>query len=280
MDSQLPPSQAVNAYDDNSFIRVDNSSRREQPADNTCRPIENPVPDRGYNFEPMDLPSRASAIMTLPQQPLLLFQEFLPVSLVERWVSFTNSWVSHLLRQHEAGSRRLQPQSRLLTWKPTSVAEIYTWIAILIYMQIHIEPRIEDYWKVSKPQENIPSHPVTRWMPYYQFHLLSRHIRLFDFMTVDQGPDASFLGRTYSRVNAWSDHIQHASTIFLIPGTSIAVDECMVRFLGRSLDTTTVPNKPIPTGFKVWAVAQQGYFLRWIWHRPGRKFGPVGIRPA
>ncbi|KAJ0130389.1 Uncharacterized protein HZ326_26508 [Fusarium oxysporum f. sp. albedinis] len=50
----------------------------------------------------------------------------------------------------------------------------------------------------------------------------------------------------------------------------------MVCFLGRSLETTTIPSKPIPTGFKVWTMAQRGYFLRWIWLRPGRKFRPVG----
>jgi hypothetical protein len=57
------------------------------------------------------------------------------------------------------------------------------------------------------------------------------------------------------------NHIQHISTTFFKPGTAIAIDECMVRFLGRSLETTTVPSKPISTGFKVWAVAQRGYFF-------------------
>ncbi|KAJ0128414.1 Uncharacterized protein HZ326_28491 [Fusarium oxysporum f. sp. albedinis] len=185
MDSQQPISQAVNAYDDNSFIRVD-ASRREQPADNTCRPIHDPILDRGYNFEAMVVPTRPFEITALPSELLLLFQQFVPISLVESWVCYTNSWVN----------------------------------------------------------------------------------------------DMSFYGRTFSRVHAWSDHIQHISTVFHIPGTSIAVDECMVRFLGRSLETTTIPSKPIPTGFKVWTVAQRGYFLRWIWHRPGRKFGPVGVRPT
>lgn len=91
MDSQLPPSQAVNMYDDNRFIRVDYHSRRERPEDNTCRPIEKPDPERGYHFEPMDLPNRAPVIAALPQQPLLLFQAFIPISLVESWFSYTNS---------------------------------------------------------------------------------------------------------------------------------------------------------------------------------------------
>ncbi|KAF5234960.1 hypothetical protein FOXYS1_15680 [Fusarium oxysporum] len=278
MDSQQLISQAVNAYDDNSFIRVDDS-RREQPADNTCRPIHDPILDRGYNFEAMVVPTRPFEITALPSEPLLLFQQFVPISLVESWVCYTNSWVSHRLEQHEDGTQRLHPQSRLLAWKPTSTAEIYVWLATLIYMRIHKEPNIEDYWKVSKPKDIRPVHPVVKWISYNRFQLLSRHLHIYDPLTLNID-DMSFYGRTFSRVHAWSDHIQHISTVFYIPGTSIAVDECMVRFLGRSLETTTIPSKPIPTGFKVWTVAQRGYFLRWIWHRPGRKFGPVGVRPT
>lgn len=171
MDSQLPPSQAVNMYDDNRFIRVDYHSRRECPEDNTCRPIEKPNPERGYHFEPMDLPNRAPVIAALPQQPLLLFQAFIPIFLVESWFSYTNSQVSHLLQQHEAASHRLKPRSRLSNWKPTSVAQIYTWLAIVIYMQMHIEPKIKDYWKVSNVGVYPPYHPVTKLLPL-QHHAL------------------------------------------------------------------------------------------------------------
>ncbi|KFA53536.1 hypothetical protein S40293_09877 [Stachybotrys chartarum IBT 40293] len=50
----------------------------------------------------------------------------------------------------------------------------------------------------------------------------------------------------------------------------------MIGFEGRAYKKTTVPSKPTPTGFKVWVVAQQGYFLQWIWHTP--KSLPAGIR--
>ncbi|KAJ0133861.1 Uncharacterized protein HZ326_23075 [Fusarium oxysporum f. sp. albedinis] len=82
MDIEQLSSQAANVYDDSSFIRVDHS-RREQPSDNTCRPVNNPVPDRGYNFEPVHLPDRSFRIEALPPEPLLLFHQFLPVWLVE-----------------------------------------------------------------------------------------------------------------------------------------------------------------------------------------------------
>ena len=38
---------------------------------------------------------------------------------------------------------------------------------------------------------------------------------------------------------------------------NIAVDEIMIRFEGRAKETTTVPNKPTPTGFKVWVVVRR-----------------------
>ena len=56
------------------------------------------------------------------------------------------------------------------------------------------------------------------------------------------------------------------------------MDEIIVRFEGRSKETTTVPNKPTPTGYKVWGAAQRGFLLVWNWHIPGQKNGPLGIR--
>lgn len=62
---------------------------------------------------------------------------------------------------------------------------------------------------------------------------------------------------------------------YWIPGQDLAIDECMIRFTGRSHDIMTIPSKPISTGYKVWAVAQKSYILSWLWHSKGR--GPVGI---
>jgi hypothetical protein len=52
----------------------------------------------------------------------------------------------------------------------------------------------------------------------------------------------------------------------------------MSQFEGRAHKATTIPGKPIPTGFKIWVIAQSGYFLRWIWHYKGKKGGLVGVK--
>jgi hypothetical protein len=51
----------------------------------------------------------------------------------------------------------------------------------------------------------------------------------------------------------------------------LVVDEIIVRFEGRLKEITTVPNKPIPIGYKVWGAAQRGFLLVWNWHIPGQK---------
>ncbi|KEY71344.1 hypothetical protein S7711_10150 [Stachybotrys chartarum IBT 7711] len=62
------------------------------------------------------------------------------------------------------------------------------------------------------------------------------------------------------------------------PGLDLAVDELIVGFTGRTLLRVHIPNKPTPTGLKFWAIAQQGYFLGWLPHRPGSTLGPAAGR--
>lgn len=76
----------------------------------------------------------------------------------------------------------------------------------------------------------------------------------------------------------WSDPIQKVSTQFFYPRTNPAVDECTIPFTGRSKDTTLVKNKPTPVGFKVWVIAQHGYFLRWLRHVKGSPYTAVVVK--
>ena len=46
-----------------------------------------------------------------------------------------------------------------------------------------------------------------------------------------------------------------------IAGTHFAVDESMIPFCGRTKHKVKMKNKPIDEGYKVWALAQQGYTL-------------------
>ena len=70
-----------------------------------------------------------------------------------------------------------------------------------------------------------------------------------------------------------------ASTLqYWSPGSNLAIDEAMCGFSGRAKETVKIPTKPIPEGFKRWTLAQEGYFINWIWHIKDR--GPLCDRVA
>jgi hypothetical protein len=64
-------------------------------------------------------------------------------------------------------------------------------------------------------------------------------------------------------VEAFSARIQEVNLRVWKPGRDLAVDEIIVRFKGRLKETTTIPNKPTPTRYKVWGAAQRGFLLIW-----------------
>ena len=271
MSSQSIPSEALSASDP-SIIITEENSRREQPADFTCRPVFNPVPSCGTNFLPVMVPDRDLEVKELPQQPLDLFHHFVPYFLVAKWVKYTNEWVDHLLR-----SRSWKPRARIRSWKPTTVPEVYLWLALLIHIGIHKEITIRDHWKTSRLGHQGSNHSILKVMTFDRFQLLHRHLRLFNPFSLAKEAAKAGLAKVFAAVDEWSRHLQYASTEFLKPGMNIAVDECMIRYTGRSYQTTRVPNKPIPVGFKIWATAQKGLFLRWLWHEPKKRYGPVSL---
>ncbi|KEY72607.1 hypothetical protein S7711_06244 [Stachybotrys chartarum IBT 7711] len=119
----------LNSADDCINVVIDNC-RREQPADATYRPDLPPVPKTGTHFEPLELVNRDPRWLPLPPTALQLLQTFLPEGLVSHWVDYTN---------------KAAKIAEVKGWAPISLSEIYIWIALLIYMGIHPEDRIQDY---------------------------------------------------------------------------------------------------------------------------------------
>lgn len=64
---------------------------------------------------------------------------------------------------------------------------------------------------------------------------------------------------------------------FWTPGTHLAVDETIQRFMGRAKEIVNIPTKPEPEGFKIWVLANCGYVLDWMYHCKGAKYGPYDV---
>ncbi|KAF6790703.1 hypothetical protein CSOJ01_14506, partial [Colletotrichum sojae] len=222
----------------------------------TVRPHEEPGVDRGVpgSFVPFEVPEREAEIRALPPEPLALFLRYVPYEVVDRWAEWTNTAAA--TAQHGPLRRR----SRIKAWRPTTAHEIYLFLGILICMGLHSESQVFRYWSTSQDQED-PIYLFTRFMTRDRFQLLLRHIRIFNPADFPDTPTPSeqrrrgqaregLMPKVYRQVNGWSAHIQETGESFYTPGTGLTVDEAMVRFTGRSTETTTVPNKPTPVGFK------------------------------
>ncbi|KDN71679.1 hypothetical protein CSUB01_12622 [Colletotrichum sublineola] len=247
----------------------------------TLRPHEPPATEHGLpsSFRPFDVPARAQEARGLPASPLELFLQYVPQSLVEQSAQWTNA--APLSREGPRARR-----ARIYEWRKTSTDEIYLFLGILLYIGIHRESRLSTYWSTQQQRED-PIHLFTRFMSRDRFQLLLQRLRIFntaEFQPVQRAQPSRGRGQTqdqmpdvYRKVNQWSAHIQETGDSLYIPGSDLTVDEAMVRFTGRSLETTTIPTKPIPTGYKIWILAQSGYCIRWLWHVHGK--GPYALVP-
>jgi hypothetical protein len=143
-------------------------------------------------------------------------------------------------------------------------------------MGIHIEKKFETYWSSPQSGQQGEEHSFIKFMPYWKFQLIHRHLRPFDHTKIDE-TDVEHLPKVFQGVEEWSGNIQAVSAELFRPGSNLAVDECMVRYTGKCDTKTTVKGKPDPVGFKIWVIAQQGFFLQWLWHIRDATYGTVGI---
>ena len=67
--------------------------------------------------------------------------------------------------------------------------------------------------------------------------------------------------------------LRQKSVFNWISNTNITVDEVMIKFEGRTSQKVTIPGKPIPTGFKIFALADSGYIYNWECTKPGLNEG-------
>lgn len=141
--------------------------------------------------------------------------------------------------------------------------EAYAYLDIRIYMGIHKKDAFFDYWK--PPNLAWPGHSVREVMSLRRFQSIHKAFRLY---TAD--PDHE-IQAVFDRLEPLNTHIREVSRELWSPGRDVAIDKAMSRFQGRSLDTLKIPGKPIKQGYKIWVLAQMGYFYDWVFHRKGTK---------
>jgi len=141
---------------------------------------------------------------------------------------------------------------------PTNAKEINAFLGINLLMGIKRSPSYKDYWS-SAPELNDAF--ICSIMNQKRFGWLLSHIHVNDnsVMPTRSSPDFDKLYKLRPMINLLSENFERC----LQPGQTIAIDESMIKFKGRSSLKQYMPKKPIKRGYKLWVLADKsGYCLR------------------
>ena len=142
----------------------------------TLRPNLPPEPAIGTHFTPLKCPEFSFHISLPPDidacDPIAIFDLFFTPEQMLLLVENTNR---NGLYWHQIGPRN----ARALEWKNTSVEELYAYLGILIYMGLHPENDIHQYWCIDI--DNQPSHgPIRTAMARDRWQQISSAFHISD----------------------------------------------------------------------------------------------------
>lgn len=138
----------------------------------TLRPKRKPLQKTGDTFIPMDVPEFDPQVI-LPSHinaldALGIFSQFFPDPILDIIVENTNN-----IEGRAQGP--WQPHARALDWVQLTRKELKTYIAILIYMSLHFERKLEDYWSM---EPDTPFHIIPRYISLRRFQIIHRRLRI------------------------------------------------------------------------------------------------------
>lgn len=111
----------------------------------------------------------------------------------------------------------------------TTSDEIRKFLAINLCMTVTKKRSYRDYWAL---QEDMQDSYVSRQMPVKRFRFLLRNIHLDDNSLCPKCDDADF-DRLY-KLRPFIDSLTQSFSRYYKPHQNVAVDECTVKFTGRS----------------------------------------------
>ena len=193
---------------------------------------------------------------TIPyDDPYAIFSLFFTESTLQTLVQHTNEYTF------------LYPgPEKTRVWKPTTVNEFRAFLGVSIWMGLHVESGIKDFWNTD-PLKGCIHYQVLKSMSLKRWQQIDR------FFHVSKPLPPGRKVTTFDKLEPLSAHLREAFKKYWKSGTHLAVDETIQRFMGRAKEIVNIPSKPTPEGFKIWVLANQGYVLDWMYHAKGRNKG-------
>lgn len=139
-------------------------------------------------------------------------------------------------------------QNKQKNWVDVSDVEIQAFLGLLILMGIHPLANLDLYW-ATDPLFCVPE--IANVMTSKRFKMILRNLHLNDNQKMPKRGEPEF-DKLY-KIRPIVDFMNTAFKNGARNSSSQSIDECMVKFKGRSTLKQYMPNKPVKSGFKIWA---------------------------
>ena len=153
-------------------------------------------------------------------------------------------------------------------WYFISKEELRAYIATYIYMRIHNQNKISDYWNRDSVKDSLHS-------LIYDHIGLCRWKQIDRFLRISRSTSSSFI--VFDKLEKLSEHLRHAFKQYWSTDTHIIVDESIQRFQDRSTVTVNISSKSVSENYKIWVLINAGYVLNWLFHAKDDKFDSVDL---
>lgn len=241
-DTSTGPSNVNNNESDSQIMgrhRIVNVSRTS--VSRTRQPREWKIEKNIHSIPEFINPIRPQSTYNHKTKPISIFEKFFPEYLVQVIVEQTNKYAA---------------QKNSQNYTPVSAEEMKAYLGILIMMGLNPLPDMELYWS-NDPFYNNPE--ISKVMPIKRFKKITENLHINDN---EKEPDRS--SPDYDKLYKLRPMIEELNEVYqqeTANSSQQSIDECMVKFKGRSSLKQYMPKKPIKRGFKVWARcdAKTGY---------------------
>lgn len=182
------------------------------------------------------IPQRLHECLSDCSTPRDFFDEIISQGFLDQVVLYSNHWIR---RHNRLNSGKVQD---------TSYQEIILFLGVLLLMGVKKRASFEEYWS-TVPERLDPwiANAISR----------NRFMELHSFVHFAPSRSYSIARPTglqhFSPVLPLANEIIRNSQRLRQPGGSLSIDESMVKFVGDSTVKQSMPKKPTPEGFKIWA---------------------------
>ncbi|CAG4989536.1 unnamed protein product [Colias eurytheme] len=192
--------------------------------------------------------------VTKNSTPIDIFHKMFDVEFIDLLCEETNRYARQKI---ESGKHDLLPNSRQHRWTPTDRPEMISFLSLMILQGLYPLPREEFYFSFN----GFGTMPYfSKIMSYNRYNLLKSMLHFIDNNKLTDKPTR------LCKIQPIIDYFNHKFSTLYYPRQEIAIDESLLKWLGKLSFTQKIKTKAAQVGIKTYELCESssGYLWRFI----------------